>query len=232
MRRRDFLTTVAAAGLLPQVTGRAAAAAAAPVAAAPEQLKLGVASYSLRKFPFDKALEMAKACDVHYINFKDVHLRAHRPTRRDQGRARQDRGRRLHHHGRRYDHVGAEGRKLAGQRHRAGAQGLRVRQARRHAAHRRGAELRSARHRREDRQGVRYQGRDSQSRPGGQVLPVAVRRLQAREGPRQAHGALRRHRPHVARRRRPDQGGPRAARPRLRSARERPAPTSRIETAR
>ena len=71
MRRREFLTTVAAASLLPQVTGRAGAA---PAAAAPEQLKLGVASYSLRKFPFDKALEMAKACDVKYINFKDVHL--------------------------------------------------------------------------------------------------------------------------------------------------------------
>jgi sugar phosphate isomerase/epimerase len=71
MRRREFLTTVAAASLLPQAAGRAAAA---PVAAAPEQLKLGVASYSLRKFPFDKALEMAKACDVKYINFKDVHL--------------------------------------------------------------------------------------------------------------------------------------------------------------
>jgi sugar phosphate isomerase/epimerase len=73
MRRREFLATVAAASLVPQVTGRAAAAAA-PAAAAPEQLKLGVASYSLRKFPFDKALEMAKACDVRYINFKDVHL--------------------------------------------------------------------------------------------------------------------------------------------------------------
>lgn len=71
MRRREFLTTVAAASLLPQVTGRAGAA---PAAAAPEQLKLGVASYSLRKFPFDKALEMAKACDVKFINFKDVHL--------------------------------------------------------------------------------------------------------------------------------------------------------------
>ena len=71
MRRREFLTTVAAASLLPQVTGRAAAA---PAAAAPEQLKLGVASYSLRKFPFDKALEMTTACDVKYINFKDVHV--------------------------------------------------------------------------------------------------------------------------------------------------------------
>ena len=72
MRRREFLTTVAAASIVPQVTGRAAAPA--PAAAAPDQLKLGVASYSLRKFPFDKALEMAKACDVRYINFKDVHL--------------------------------------------------------------------------------------------------------------------------------------------------------------
>jgi sugar phosphate isomerase/epimerase len=71
MRRREFLTTVAAAGLLPQISGQAAAQTAA---AAPERLKLGIASYSLRKFPFDKAIEMAKACDVKYINFKDVHL--------------------------------------------------------------------------------------------------------------------------------------------------------------
>jgi sugar phosphate isomerase/epimerase len=76
MRRRDFLTTVAAASLIPQVARRAEAAPAPATvaAAAAEQLKLGVASYSLRKFPFDQALEMAKACDVRYINFKDVHL--------------------------------------------------------------------------------------------------------------------------------------------------------------
>jgi sugar phosphate isomerase/epimerase len=72
MKRRDFLTTVAAASVLPHLTGRATAAAAAKAPNAP--LKLGVASYSLRKFPFDKALEMAKACDVKYINFKDVHI--------------------------------------------------------------------------------------------------------------------------------------------------------------
>src|SRR5262245_26874747 len=72
MRRRDFLTTVAAASLVPHVTGRAATAPAAAPAA--EQLKLGLASYSLRKFPFDQALEMAKSFDVRYINFKDVHL--------------------------------------------------------------------------------------------------------------------------------------------------------------
>ena len=70
MRRRDFLTTVAAASLLPHVSLRAST----QTAAAPERLKLGVASYSLRKFPFEKALEMSKACAVKYINFKDVHL--------------------------------------------------------------------------------------------------------------------------------------------------------------
>jgi sugar phosphate isomerase/epimerase len=70
MRRRAFLTTVAAAGLLPHVALRGAAQPAPKR----ELLKLGVASYSLRKFPFEKALEMARACDARYINFKDVHL--------------------------------------------------------------------------------------------------------------------------------------------------------------
>jgi sugar phosphate isomerase/epimerase len=40
----------------------------------PEQLKLGVASYSLREFPLDRALEMAKALGVKYMTFKDVHI--------------------------------------------------------------------------------------------------------------------------------------------------------------
>jgi sugar phosphate isomerase/epimerase len=71
MRRRTFLTTVAAAGLVPHVTLRAAAQTPAPKR---ELLKLGVASYSLRKFPFEKALEMAKACDTKYINIKDFHM--------------------------------------------------------------------------------------------------------------------------------------------------------------
>jgi sugar phosphate isomerase/epimerase len=72
MKRREFLTTMAVASLAPHATtGRAAAQTPA---AKPERLKLGVASYSLRKFPFDKAIEMTKACDVKYINFKDFHL--------------------------------------------------------------------------------------------------------------------------------------------------------------
>lgn len=69
MKRREFLSAVAASSLLPYVSLRGAQRPAAAPA-----LKLGVASYSLRKFPFDKALEMAKALDVKYLNFKDVHI--------------------------------------------------------------------------------------------------------------------------------------------------------------
>jgi sugar phosphate isomerase/epimerase len=69
MRRREFLSTVGVAGLLPHVTGRAVR-----LSASPEPLKLGVASYSLRKFSLDKCLELAKALDVKYLNFKDVHI--------------------------------------------------------------------------------------------------------------------------------------------------------------
>ena len=72
MRRRDFLTTMAAAAALPHVTLTNAEAAAAPAAA--PALKLGLASYSARNFPLDRCLEMAKAMDVKYLNFKDVHI--------------------------------------------------------------------------------------------------------------------------------------------------------------
>jgi sugar phosphate isomerase/epimerase len=47
-----------------------AALAATPSAA----LKLGVASYSMREFPLDQALEMAKTLGVTYMTFKDVHV--------------------------------------------------------------------------------------------------------------------------------------------------------------
>ena len=41
---------------------------------AASQVRLGVASYSLRKFPLDKAIEMTKALDARFINLKSVHL--------------------------------------------------------------------------------------------------------------------------------------------------------------
>jgi sugar phosphate isomerase/epimerase len=84
--RRSFLTTAAAtmAGAALGVAaspslGRAAAETghgddrgAAP--APPHEIKLGVASYSLREFPLDKALEMVKTLRTPYINFKSVHV--------------------------------------------------------------------------------------------------------------------------------------------------------------
>ena len=42
----------------------------APIASA---VKLGVASYSLREFPLDKALAMMKTLRTPYVNFKSVH---------------------------------------------------------------------------------------------------------------------------------------------------------------
>ena len=40
----------------------------------PAEIRLGVASYSLREFPLDKALEMIKALRTPYVNFKSVHM--------------------------------------------------------------------------------------------------------------------------------------------------------------
>jgi hypothetical protein len=72
--RREFFTTAAAAavwtGLGPLARAEPAAAAAGPAPA----LKLGVASYSLREFPLDQALEMAKTAGVTHMTFKDVHV--------------------------------------------------------------------------------------------------------------------------------------------------------------
>ncbi|HZH70991.1 MAG TPA: twin-arginine translocation signal domain-containing protein, partial [Mariniphaga sp.] len=36
--------------------------------------RLGIASYSLRKFDTEKALDMAVRCGVNRITFKDMHL--------------------------------------------------------------------------------------------------------------------------------------------------------------
>ncbi len=39
-----------------------------------EGVRLGVASYSLRNFPRDRAIAMAKTLGARYINLKSVHL--------------------------------------------------------------------------------------------------------------------------------------------------------------
>ena len=99
--RRSFLTTAAAtvAGTAIGVAGtpaigRAAALAAGtePSAAAPpREIKLGVASYSLREFPLDKALEMIKTLRTPYVNFKSVHI-PYDKTRRAAGDPQAHRG--------------------------------------------------------------------------------------------------------------------------------------------
>src|SRR5262249_49319130 len=66
--RRHFLGAAAAAAAAPMLS-RVGAAAPGPTA----PLKLGVASYSMREFPLDQALDMAKQLRVKYITFKDVH---------------------------------------------------------------------------------------------------------------------------------------------------------------
>jgi sugar phosphate isomerase/epimerase len=72
--RRRFLGTAAAAaawttfGTLPDVG--TPLLAASPSGA----LKLGVASYSMREFTLDQALEMAKTLGVMRMTFKDVHV--------------------------------------------------------------------------------------------------------------------------------------------------------------
>jgi sugar phosphate isomerase/epimerase len=46
----------------------------APASPRPRRLKVGLASYSLRKFTLDQAIDMCRAMDVHYLTLKDVHL--------------------------------------------------------------------------------------------------------------------------------------------------------------
>ena len=73
LTRRGFFGTasaLAASTAALSVLGRHAEAA--PVGPAP--LKLGVASYSLREFSLDQALEMAKTLGIKYMTFKDVHV--------------------------------------------------------------------------------------------------------------------------------------------------------------
>lgn len=72
--RRQFFTTAAAAAAwttLGPLAGRDTAALAASPSKA---LKLGVASYSMREFTLDQALEMAKTLGVTRMTFKDVHV--------------------------------------------------------------------------------------------------------------------------------------------------------------
>jgi len=73
--RRTFLATAAAALAAPTLTDSLAFAGVQPPKPSPAGgLKIGVASYSLRKFTLDQTREVLKDMKVQYANFKDVHL--------------------------------------------------------------------------------------------------------------------------------------------------------------
>jgi sugar phosphate isomerase/epimerase len=73
--RRDLLRLAGVAATVPLWPSLSASAAPKePHKKAVSPLKIGLASYSLRKFPLDRVLEFCKEADIHYINFKDVHL--------------------------------------------------------------------------------------------------------------------------------------------------------------
>lgn len=72
--RRRFIASAAAAAAWSRLGRGASAEAAAAVAAKGGPLKLGVASYSMREFPLDEALAMAKTLGVKNMTFKDVHV--------------------------------------------------------------------------------------------------------------------------------------------------------------
>jgi sugar phosphate isomerase/epimerase len=69
--RRQFVGGLAATAAWPLFSR--AMDAASPAGRA-SKLKLGLASYSMREFTLDQALEMAQQMGVKYMTFKDVHV--------------------------------------------------------------------------------------------------------------------------------------------------------------
>jgi len=70
LTRRAFLSSTAAIAASGALEGSTVTAAPA----ADRTLKLGIASYSTRKFTLDQTLAMAKTLGVTYMTFKDVHV--------------------------------------------------------------------------------------------------------------------------------------------------------------
>jgi len=65
--RREFLGAAAGVGLLTELASTAQASE-------PAEFKLGVASYSLRKFPRTQAIAMVKQLSTPYVSIKEFHL--------------------------------------------------------------------------------------------------------------------------------------------------------------
>jgi sugar phosphate isomerase/epimerase len=74
LTRRDWMKSAALGAAALGLPAGASAKAGLPGWVRDEKIRLGVASYSLRKFKRDKAIEIVKACGVSYVNIKSVHL--------------------------------------------------------------------------------------------------------------------------------------------------------------
>jgi len=72
--RRHFFATAGAAAAWPLLSRMPGAESAALAVGRGGPLKLGVASYSMREFTLDQALDMAKKLGVTRMTFKDVHI--------------------------------------------------------------------------------------------------------------------------------------------------------------
>jgi sugar phosphate isomerase/epimerase len=75
LSRRDLLRVAGMAATMPLwVPSTSRASDVAKPVKKPTPLKIGIASYSLRKFPLDRVLEACQQMGVRYLTLKDVHL--------------------------------------------------------------------------------------------------------------------------------------------------------------
>jgi inosose dehydratase len=72
--RRGFLGIGAGVASWAALGGALRAGGSPPPTGAGARLKIGVASYSLREFTLDQALDMARTLGVTHMTFKDVHI--------------------------------------------------------------------------------------------------------------------------------------------------------------
>ncbi len=75
MNRRKWLETTAGTVTAVLATTAGSGLAAQEYRIAGADFKLGIASYSFRSFPREKAIEMAKELGTPYLNIKDFHLK-------------------------------------------------------------------------------------------------------------------------------------------------------------
>ncbi len=81
MKRRHFLTAMGTAGLVQMgISSRAYGSESTSKPKSAHELKIGLASYSTRKFTLDQTIEMMKELDIQYVTLKSFHLELNSTT--------------------------------------------------------------------------------------------------------------------------------------------------------